>query len=103
MATKTKARHDTVVMDALTAKVAGIVAGRDKPRRTRPQRIDTQLRIAIRLDGRSNNAIALEAGVTPQQISRFMLKAGDPRHRDLTLSTAAKLAACLGLELLPVR
>jgi hypothetical protein len=103
VATKTKTKRDTAVMDALARKVSGIVTGTDRPRRTRPQRIDSQLRVAVRLDGRSHNALAVAAGITPQQIGRFMLKDGDPRHRDLTLTSAAKLAATLGLELFPVR
>lgn len=102
MATKTKTKRDTAVMDALAKKVSSIVAGTDRPRRTRPQRIDSQLRVAIRLDGRSHNALAVASGVSSQQIGRFMVKETDPRHRDLTLSTAAKLAVCLGLELFPV-
>jgi hypothetical protein len=32
-----------------------------------------------------------------------MIKESDPRHRDLTLASAAKLASTLGLELFPVR
>jgi glucose-6-phosphate isomerase len=39
------------------------------------------------------------ASVAPSQIDRFMLPASDPRHRDLRLATAARIAAACGLEL----
>lgn len=71
-------------------------------RRTKaPQRIDTALRAAIRRDGRSHYALATAAGVTHQQIGRFMLPTNDERHRGIGLETAAALAAALGLELRP--
>ena len=42
-------------------------------------------------------ALAALADVTPQQVGRFVRG-----ERDLTLATAAKLAAALGLELVSV-
>lgn len=52
------------------------------------------LRQAIIDDGRAYNAIAVEAGVAPAQVGRFVRG-----ERDVSLSTAAKLAAALGLSL----
>lgn len=100
----TKARRDKAVMAALTSKVAEITAGRDKPAgaRRRPQRIDVSLKAAIRRDSRSHYALATAAGVTSQQIGRFMLPDDDERHRGISLETAAALAAALGLELRPI-
>lgn len=70
-----------------------------KPAKGRPQRIDVSLKAAIRRDGRSHYAIATAAGVTSQQIGRFMLPDDDERHRGISLETAAALAVALGLEL----
>ena len=65
----------------------------------RPQTIDAALRRAIKASGLTHYAIGRTAGVAPSQIDRFMLPAEDPRHRDLRLATAAKIAAALGLVL----
>jgi hypothetical protein len=90
-------------MAALTRKVAGIVAGQEQTvRKRRPPPIDIGLRKAIRSSGMTHYGLAKVAGITPQQIDRFMLDPEDPRHRDMTLSTAAKVAAVLRLELVEV-
>lgn len=60
--------------------------------------IDETLREAIRSSGKSHYRLAKDADVTPAQLDRFV--AGE---RDLTLATAAKVAAALGLALRPAR
>jgi transcriptional regulator with XRE-family HTH domain len=57
-------------------------------------RIDDQLRAAIKASGLTQYGVAKLAEVSPEQIYRFM-----SRERDLKLSTAANLAAALGLTL----
>lgn len=59
--------------------------------------IAEQLRDALSQSGRTAYAVGKSAGVDAGQISRFI-----SGERDLTLTTAAKLAAVLGLELRPV-
>jgi len=61
--------------------------------------ISDQLRTAIEAHikrGRTVYRVAKEAGITPAMLSRFLNDG-----LDLRLSTAAKLAAALGLELRP--
>lgn len=65
----------------------------------KPQTIDAALRRAIKAGGQTHYALGRLAGVAPSQIDRFMLSADDPRHRDLRLATAAKIAAALGMTL----
>lgn len=65
----------------------------------KPQTIDTALRKAIKASGLTHYTIGRTSGVAPSQIDRFMLPAEDPRHRDLRLATAARIAAALGLVL----
>ena len=65
------------------------------PKKPRP--IDTTLRAAIERSGLTVYALSTLAGVTSQQVSRFV-----KGERDLTLSTASKLAEALGLELVSV-
>lgn len=88
------------IMDALAAKVKGIAAGKVKPTGRKPRQIDVALRQAIKASGLTHYAIGQAAGVAPSQIDRFMLPASDPRHRDLRLATAARIAAAIGLELI---
>lgn len=57
--------------------------------------IDKQLRQAIKRSGLTHYRIGKMAGVTPTMIDKFV--AG----RDVSLTTAAKLAAALALELTP--
>lgn len=90
------------IMDALTRKVRSISAGESRPARAaRPQMIDEALKVAIRKSGRTYYDLGRAAGVEPSVILRFM---ADPeevgRGGDIRLSTAAKLAAELGLRLL---
>lgn len=40
-------------------------------------------------------------GVSEGQLSRFMMDKDDPRHRTLTLTSAARVAEVLGLEIRP--
>lgn len=65
----------------------------------KPRPIDATLRSAIKASGLTHYRLGQEAGVAPSQIDRFMLPTEDPRHRDLRLSTAARIAAVLGLDL----
>lgn len=66
----------------------------------KPPKIDEALKAAIRKSGRTYYDLGHAAGVQPSVILRFMTD--DPqagRGGDLRLSTAAKIAAELGLEL----
>jgi transcriptional regulator with XRE-family HTH domain len=60
--------------------------------------IEMQLREAIRGSGMSGYEIARRAGVTDSQLSLFINS-----HRSLTLTSAAKIARVLGLELRPIK
>ena len=65
----------------------------------KPTKIDAALKAAIRKSGRTYYDLGRAAGVQPSVILRFM--SDDPqagRGGDLRLSTAAKIAAELGLE-----
>ncbi len=59
--------------------------------------IEMQLREAILSSGRSCYEIAKRAEVTNSQLSLFLSE-----QRSLTLTSAAKIARVLGLELRPV-
>lgn len=65
----------------------------------KPPKIDAALRQAIKASGLTHYSLGKAAAVAPSMIDRFMLPAADPRHRDLRLSTAARLAAALQLRL----
>jgi DNA-binding phage protein len=60
--------------------------------------IQLQLYDAIEADGRSYYMIAKDAGLRPETLYRFR-----DGERDLTLHTAARIAAALGLELRAIR
>jgi hypothetical protein len=62
-----------------------------------PPMIDVSLKRAIRQSGRSYYDLGRAAGVAPSVILRFMTEDPQARGGDLRLSTAAKLAAELGL------
>jgi hypothetical protein len=67
-----------------------------------PKLIDAELKEAVRKSGRTYYDLGHAAGIAPSVILRFM--SDDPqagRGGDLRLSTAAKLAAELGLTLQP--
>jgi hypothetical protein len=66
---------------------------------SRPQLIDEALKSAIRKSGRSYYDLGHAAGVAPSVILRFMSDDPQARGGDIRLSTAAKLAAELGLKL----
>ena len=63
----------------------------------KPKPIDATLRAAVERSGLTVYALSVLAGVTPQQVGRFV-----KGERDLTLSTASKLAQALNLELVSV-
>jgi hypothetical protein len=60
-----------------------------------PEGLTRRLREAIAADGRTNYALAKAAKMEPDIIDRFI------GGKDVYLSTAAKLAAVLGLDLVP--
>ena len=62
----------------------------------KPKPIEDTLRAAIERSGITVYALSALAGVTPQQVGRFV-----KGERDITLGTASKLAQALGLELTP--
>ena len=90
------------LMDALAAKVQGIVDGKVPASSRKPRPINATLRSAIKASGLTHYRLGQDAAVAPSQIDRFMLPPADPRHRDLRLATAAKIAAVLGLDLVSV-
>lgn len=63
------------------------------------QMIDEQLKAAIRKSGRTYYDLGRAAGVQASVILRFMTDDPQARGGDIRLSTAAKLAAELGLRL----
>jgi hypothetical protein len=67
--------------------------------RKRPIPLDVALRRAIKASGLTHYAIGQEAAVAPSVIDRFMLPDIDPRHRDIRLETASKIAFALRLVL----
>lgn len=68
----------------------------------KPPMIDAALRKAIKASGVTHYTLGQVAGVAPSMIDRFMHPADDPRHRDIRLATAARLATALGLFLVAV-
>ena len=65
----------------------------------KPQMIDAALKAAIRKSGRTYYDLGQAAGIAPRVILRFMSDDPQARGGDMRLSTAAKLAAELGLVL----
>ena len=65
--------------------------------------IEDQLRAAIRNSDVTRYRLAKLSGVSEGQLSRFVMDKGDPRHRTLTLPSAARIAEVLGLELRPMK
>jgi hypothetical protein len=66
----------------------------------KPQPIDAALKAAIRKSGRTYYDLGRAAGVAPSVILRFMSDDPQARGGDMRISTAARLAGELGLELL---
>lgn len=64
-----------------------------------PQMIDAALKAAIKKSKRTYYDIGHACGVSPSMILRFMSDDPQARGGDLRLSTAAKIAAELGLIL----
>jgi len=62
-----------------------------------PMTFDAQFRNCIKRSKMTHYALGKAAGVAPCVIDRFMHPADDPRHRDIRLETAARIAAVLGL------
>jgi hypothetical protein len=81
---------------------ASINTFRTSPMPKKPTPIDVALRKSIKASGLTHYAIGQAAGVAPCVIDRFMHPADDPRHRDIRLGTAAKIAAALNLVLVAV-
>ena len=97
-----KKPSNKAIMTALTKRVQAITEGTARPARAaRPVPLDVSLRRAIKASGLTHYALSKAAGVQASQLDRFMMSAEDPRHRDLRLSSAARIAAFLGLELAP--
>lgn len=74
------------------------------PKPSRPRRgppLDAALKAEIRKSKRTYYDLGRAAGVAPSVILRFMTDDPQARGGDLRLSTAAKLAAELGLTLRP--
>ena len=67
----------------------------------KPVNIADQLKRAILASGMSRYRISKLSGVSEGQLSRFVMAKNDPRHRTLTLESAARVAAVLGLQLSP--
>lgn len=65
----------------------------------KPPLIDEALKAAIRKSGRTYYDLGRAAGVSASVILRFMTDDPQARGGDIRLSTAAKLAAELGLRL----
>jgi len=63
-----------------------------------PTELAESLRAAIQADDRTPYRLAKESGVSAAMLSRFIRG-----ERDLTLTTAGKLCAVLGLKLPPTR
>jgi len=61
-----------------------------------PSPISGPLKLAIKQSGLTHYRIAKDAEITPEQLDRFM-----SGERDLRLSSADKVASCLGLGLRP--
>jgi transcriptional regulator with XRE-family HTH domain len=60
--------------------------------------LESQLRLAILESGISRNQLSIMSGVDPAQLCYFV-----QGKRSLTLRSAEKIAAALGLELRPVK
>lgn len=91
-----KKRDESKLMAALAGAVKQIHRGQTRAP------LDEALKDAIRTSGLTHYALGKKAGVAPSVIDRFMAdpRAGE-RGGDLRVSTAAKLADALGLELRP--
>lgn len=95
-----KKPSEKAIMDALTKRVKAINAGQPaKAPTSRLPLIDAALKAAIRKSGRTYYDLGRAAGVAPSVILRFMSDDPQARGGDLRLSTAARIAAELGLSL----
>jgi len=64
-----------------------------------PDDIEEQLRTIILSSGMSRYRLSKLSGVSEGQLSRFVMDKNDPRHRTLTMTSAARVAKVLGLRL----
>jgi plasmid maintenance system antidote protein VapI len=62
-----------------------------------PRTVCDQLRDAIRASGKTHYRIGKDSGLKPEIVTRFVTG-----ERDITGKTFAKLAAALGLTLVPI-
>lgn len=69
-----------------------------KKQQRKPTGLEKVLRLAIKKSGMSAHAIAKGAGIDVASLLRFM-----NQQRTLTLPSAGRVAAFLGLELRPAR
>ena len=65
----------------------------------RPTNIEEKLRAAVISGEVTRYRISKLSGVSEGQLSRFVMDKDDPRHRTLTLTSAARVAEVLRLEL----
>ena len=68
-----------------------------RKRQQAPRTVCDQLRSAIRQSGKTHYRIGKDAGIKPEIVTRFA-----SGERDITGRTFSKLAAALGLTLVPV-
>ena len=61
--------------------------------------IEAQLKAAILGSDLSRYRLSKLTGVSEGQLSRFVMDRDDPRHRTLTMESAARIARVLGLTL----
>ena len=61
--------------------------------------IEAQLKAAILESDLSRYRLSKLAKVSEGQLSRFVMDKDDPRHRTLTMESAARVARALGLTL----
>lgn len=67
-----------------------------RKRQPTPRTVCDQLRDAIRESGKTHYRVGKDAGIKPEIVTRFVRG-----ERDITGKTFAKLAAALGLTLVP--
>ena len=61
--------------------------------------IEEELQVAVMSGALTRYRLSKLSGVSEGQLSRFVMDKDDPRHRTLTLTSAARVAEVLGLGL----